>query len=304
MRSTMMDAPLQVSRILEHGGDRARRRRGGHLDRRGAPPDDVRGGGAGRRPAGARAARRVRGHRRPAGGDLHVEQRRAPGGVLRGAEHGRGAAHAQHPALPRPGRLHRQPRRGPGGAGRPHAHPAAGEGARRADHRAARRGRRRRRPGRRCGPPPATGSPCTTGTSCSPAGRRRTTGRSWTSATPPPSATPPGPPATRRALPTRTVRSSCTRCRSACRRGSGSGPTDRELAIVPMFHAMSWGLPYAAFLSGASLIMPDRFLQAAPIADDDRRASGRRWPARCRPSGATCCTTWTDSDGTPPRCGR
>ncbi|MFD0785462.1 AMP-binding protein, partial [Micromonospora azadirachtae] len=49
--------------------------------------------------------------------------------------------------------------------------------------------------------------------------------------------------------------------------GFGLGPTDRELAIVPMFHAMSWGLPFAAFLSGASLLMPDRFLQAAPIAE-------------------------------------
>ncbi|HEX8627827.1 MAG TPA: fatty acid--CoA ligase [Catenuloplanes sp.] len=48
--------------------------------------------------------------------------------------------------------------------------------------------------------------------------------------------------------------------------GFGLRPTDRELAIVPMFHAMSWGLPYAAFLAGTSLIMPDRFLQAAPIA--------------------------------------
>ncbi|MFY1673598.1 long-chain fatty acid--CoA ligase [Plantactinospora sp. WMMB334] len=46
----------------------------------------------------------------------------------------------------------------------------------------------------------------------------------------------------------------------------GFGPTTRELAIVPMFHAMSWGIPYAAFLSGASLVMPDRFLQGAPIA--------------------------------------
>ncbi|MDW5327643.1 long-chain fatty acid--CoA ligase [Plantactinospora sp. KLBMP9567] len=46
----------------------------------------------------------------------------------------------------------------------------------------------------------------------------------------------------------------------------GLGPTTRELAIVPMFHAMSWGIPYAAFLSGASLVMPDRFLQGAPIA--------------------------------------
>ncbi|MEV4760555.1 fatty acid--CoA ligase [Micromonospora sp. NPDC049559] len=46
----------------------------------------------------------------------------------------------------------------------------------------------------------------------------------------------------------------------------GLGPAVRELTIVPMFHAMSWGIPYAAFLSGASLVMPDRFLQAEPIA--------------------------------------
>jgi fatty-acyl-CoA synthase len=41
----------------------------------------------------------------------------------------------------------------------------------------------------------------------------------------------------------------------------------RELAIVPMFHAMAWGLPYASFMSGASLVMPDRFPQAAPLAE-------------------------------------
>jgi fatty-acyl-CoA synthase len=45
----------------------------------------------------------------------------------------------------------------------------------------------------------------------------------------------------------------------------GLGSTSRVLAVVPMFHAMAWGLPYAAFMSGASLIMPDRFLQAAPL---------------------------------------
>jgi fatty-acyl-CoA synthase len=44
------------------------------------------------------------------------------------------------------------------------------------------------------------------------------------------------------------------------------GPTQRVLAIVPMFHAMAWGLPYAAFMVGASMLMPDRFLQAAPLA--------------------------------------
>jgi fatty-acyl-CoA synthase len=40
----------------------------------------------------------------------------------------------------------------------------------------------------------------------------------------------------------------------------------RELVIVPMFHAMSWGLPYAAFMSGGSLLLPGRFLQAEPLA--------------------------------------
>jgi fatty-acyl-CoA synthase len=32
-----------------------------------------------------------------------------------------------------------------------------------------------------------------------------------------------------------------------------------------MFHANAWGLPYAAFFSGASLLMPGRFLQAEPL---------------------------------------
>lgn len=41
---------------------------------------------------------------------------------------------------------------------------------------------------------------------------------------------------------------------------------DKSLAIVPMFHAMSWGLPYAALMVGASMVMPDRFLQPDAIA--------------------------------------
>ena len=48
--------------------------------------------------------------------------------------------------------------------------------------------------------------------------------------------------------------------------GFGLTDHDRVLAVVPQFHAMAWGLPYAAFMSGASLLMPDRFLQAAPLA--------------------------------------
>jgi len=45
----------------------------------------------------------------------------------------------------------------------------------------------------------------------------------------------------------------------------GMSDADRVLPVVPMFHANAWGLPYAAILSGASLIMPDRYLQPAPL---------------------------------------
>jgi fatty-acyl-CoA synthase len=37
---------------------------------------------------------------------------------------------------------------------------------------------------------------------------------------------------------------------------------DRILPIVPMFHANAWGLPYAAVMAGADLLMPDRFMAA------------------------------------------
>ncbi len=45
----------------------------------------------------------------------------------------------------------------------------------------------------------------------------------------------------------------------------GIAEPDRVLPVVPMFHANAWGLPYAAVMAGASLIMPDRFLQPAPL---------------------------------------
>jgi fatty-acyl-CoA synthase len=42
--------------------------------------------------------------------------------------------------------------------------------------------------------------------------------------------------------------------------------TDRVLPIVPMFHVNAWGIPHAAGMTGASLVMPDRFLQGEPLA--------------------------------------
>jgi fatty-acyl-CoA synthase len=40
---------------------------------------------------------------------------------------------------------------------------------------------------------------------------------------------------------------------------------DRILPVVPQFHANAWGLAYAALLSGADLVMPDRYMTPAAI---------------------------------------
>jgi fatty-acyl-CoA synthase len=61
---------------------------------------------------------------------------------------------------------------------------------------------------------------------------------------------------------------------------------DRVLPVVPMFHVMAWGLPHAAVMVGASLVLPDRFLQAEPLA---------RLIAAERPTFAGAVPTiWTD----------
>ncbi|WPB96166.1 long-chain fatty acid--CoA ligase [Streptomyces malaysiensis] len=49
------------------------------------------------------------------------------------------------------------------------------------------------------------------------------------------------------------------------RSGMGLSQGDSVLAVVPMFHAMSWGIPYAAMMAGAALVMPGRFLQPEPL---------------------------------------
>jgi len=45
----------------------------------------------------------------------------------------------------------------------------------------------------------------------------------------------------------------------------GMTERDRLLVIVPMFHANAWGTPYAAFLVGASLVMPQMFLKGEDL---------------------------------------
>ena len=53
--------------------------------------------------------------------------------------------------------------------------------------------------------------------------------------------------------------------------GMALSPRDYVLTIVPMFHANAWGIPYAALMSGTSLLMTDRFRQPAPLLAMTRR---------------------------------
>jgi fatty-acyl-CoA synthase len=46
----------------------------------------------------------------------------------------------------------------------------------------------------------------------------------------------------------------------------GLSQYDRLLPVVPMFHGNAWGMPYAAWMVGADLLLPSRFAQAAPLA--------------------------------------
>ncbi len=46
----------------------------------------------------------------------------------------------------------------------------------------------------------------------------------------------------------------------------GVTASDRLLIVVPLFHANAWGFPYAAMVTGSTLVMPDRFLQPEPLA--------------------------------------
>ncbi len=41
---------------------------------------------------------------------------------------------------------------------------------------------------------------------------------------------------------------------------------DRAMPVVPMFHVNAWGMPYAAPMVGASLVMPGRHLDGASVA--------------------------------------
>ncbi|HET8594539.1 MAG TPA: long-chain fatty acid--CoA ligase [Intrasporangium sp.] len=66
----------------------------------------------------------------------------------------------------------------------------------------------------------------------------------------------------------------------------GTTSADRLLIVVPLFHANAWGFPYSAMVTGSTLVMPDRYLQAAPLAAmiETEKVSG----------GAGVPTIWND----------
>ncbi|WP_282791176.1 long-chain fatty acid--CoA ligase [Streptomyces sp. CC224B] len=47
----------------------------------------------------------------------------------------------------------------------------------------------------------------------------------------------------------------------------GLTDADTTLVVVPQFHVNAWGLPHATFMAGIGMLMPDRFLQPAPLAE-------------------------------------
>jgi fatty-acyl-CoA synthase len=49
--------------------------------------------------------------------------------------------------------------------------------------------------------------------------------------------------------------------------GIGVGASDKVLPIVPMFHANAWGLPYAALVAGADIVLPDCHLDGRSLID-------------------------------------
>ncbi|APY90931.1 fatty acid--CoA ligase [Streptomyces alfalfae] len=47
----------------------------------------------------------------------------------------------------------------------------------------------------------------------------------------------------------------------------GLSDADTSLVVVPQFHVNAWGLPHATLMTGVNMLMPDRFLQPAPLAE-------------------------------------
>src|SRR5260370_13112950 len=64
--------------------------------------------------------------------------------------------------------------------------------------------------------------------------------------------------------------------------GGSLGLTEQDtvLPIVPMFHANSWGLPYACGMAGCKVLLPDPFMGYAKSIVDLAGPKSSTFPAR------------------------
>ena len=209
-----------------------------------------------------------------------VELAAPPRALPRRAEHGRGAAHAEHPPVRGGPALHRRPRRGP----RDLPRRVAGRGD------AELRGRRARGPDARRRRASATA---------------RSTTRSSSAGGDPGFAFPDLDENSGRGhvLHERHDRAAQGRrllapldgpalaVRQPGRRGRPAARRDSIMPVVPMFHANAWGLPYAAALAGARQVFP------GPKHDPGRPGRARSPPSAspappaCRRSGRACSSS-------------
>ena len=211
--------------------------------------------------------------------ELRLELAAPPGALPRGPEHGRGPPHAQHPPVRGGPALHRRPRGGP----RDLPRRLAGGGD------AALRGRRARGPDARRRRASARGRSTTR--SSSPAATRASSFPTSTRTPPRPCATRAAPRAGRRASCTRTARSSSTRSARRLPDSMGIREADSVMPVVPMFHAMAWGIPYIAAMAGARQVLPGPRPQPASAGRPDRRRAASPGAPACRRSGTACSSS-------------
>ena len=72
---------------------------------------------------------------------------------------------------------------------------------------------------------------------------------------------------------------------------SGSARRDTLMPVVPMFHAIAWGMPYAAAMAGARQVLPGPAHDPAGARRADRRRARDPHRAASRRSGRACSSS-------------
>ena len=72
---------------------------------------------------------------------------------------------------------------------------------------------------------------------------------------------------------------------------SGFSAQSAILPVVPMFHVNAWGVPYAAPMVGAKLVLPGPALDGASLYELFEAEEVEPSRSACRPCGSACSTT-------------